>query len=129
MIAFYTALAASSAWALGCLLYDATETQKGIKAGVGTEGNSWITVFYGVKPTLLECLSIDVPIRVGLAALAFIPTPAYPHACIGLAVGALVVAGVKNIQGARQWKWCLANPTKKMPVMNTVWQQIVGFWG
>jgi hypothetical protein len=129
MIAFYTSLAASFAWALGCLFYDATETQKGIKAGVGVEGNSWITCFYGVKPTLLQCLSIDVPLRTAMAALAFIPSSMYPHVMIGPAVAALSVAGVKNIQGARQWKWCLANPTKTMPVMNTVWQQIIGFWG
>ena len=129
MTAFFVVLAVALTWALGWLLYDATETQKGIKSGVGVEGSPWITVFYGVKPSLIQCLSVDVPIRFGLAAIAFIPTPMYPHAMLGMAVGALVVAGVKNIQGGRQWKWCMANPTKKMPLMNTLWQKITGFWG
>jgi hypothetical protein len=142
MSLFFIVLLACFAWAMGWLLYDATNTQKGIKAGVGVEGNSWITAFYGVKPSLFQCLSIDVPIRIAIAALAFIPTPSHPHVFLGGAVGGLVVAGVKNMQGGRAWKWMMTNPTRGLdsdgfpnpvkgtaPVSHSAWAKFVGFWG
>ena len=122
-------LAAFFAWALAGLCFDSYETNRGIKAGIGVEGNSWITFFYGNKPKLWQLLSVDVPIRVALAALAFIPSPMYPHAMVACASGALAVAGLKNIQGAREWLWMFKNPGKKLPLMGSAWQQFIGFWG
>ena len=116
-------------WALACLCYDAYETNRGIKAGVALEGNWLISAIWGKKPKFWQLLSVDVPIRLGLAALALIPSPMYPHAMTACAVGALTFAGVKNIQGARQWLWMFKNPGKTLPLMGSAWKQFIGFWG
>lgn len=125
------ALLVAFAFALVCLLYDATTTQKGIKAGVAVEGNPLIVAAFGNKPSLLQCLAIDLPIRLALmTAFLFIPAPArYPLAWYAMGTGAFMVYGLKNVQGARQWNWMLKNPGKPLPQPTSIWQQFLGFWG
>ena len=128
MTVFYLALAACFAWALGWLLYDVTWTAKGLKAGIGVEANAFVRMFVGSKPTLMKMLLVEIPLRLVYAAVAFIPTPV-PHVMLGPAIALLVIAGVKSMQGARQWQWLFKNPGKTLPEMKTIWSKIVGFWG
>ncbi len=118
-------------WALAWLGFDSYNTNKGIKAGVAVEGNSWITVFWGVHPTLWQLWSIDGSIRLAiLLAALFVPSSAqYPHAFQAMGIGAFVAAGFKNWQGGREWKWMFSHPGQKLPTMNSAWAQFMGFWG
>ena len=122
------ALLLSFAWALYWLYQDATWTTKGIQAGIAVEGNTLITRIAGTcKPALWQLLLIDGSLRIALLGVGFIPsdTPAFEAAAIGM----LLVAGIKNIQGSREWKWMFNHPGQTIPEANTVWQKLLGFWG
>ena len=124
------ALIVAFVWAVLCQTYDLIWTGRGLKAGLAVEGNTLITGIFGDKPTFLQRLAVDGTLRVLLFGVGFIPGGSdYPAVFTALAIGALTVAGVKNIQGARQWQWLFKNPGKTIPVLESVWQQIVGFWG
>lgn len=117
-------------WAVICLVFDARITDRGIRAGVAVEGNSVIVLFFGTKPTLRQLFTVDGSIRVALLGIGFIPGPAdYPHAFAALMIGGLIVAGVKNVQGYRQWRWMFNHPGQKLPILNSAWEQFIGFWG
>ena|ERR1035437_9784634 len=127
LIALYIAFV----WALACLLFDSYYTNKGIKAGVAVEGNSMIVYFFNNKPKFWQLWAVDGTLRLAIfAAARFLPAPTdYPFTWVALGLGALIAAGFKNIQGGRQWLWMFKNPGKKIPLMNTLWSKIMGFWG
>lgn len=119
------------AWALSCLAADAFATDKGIKAGIAVEANTVVKFFSKTnKPTFWQVFGVEAGVIrfpvFGIGAAAAVLGNA-PLAFLMAVV--LLVAGVKNIQGARQWQWMFKHPGQKLPVMNTVWQKIVGFWG
>lgn len=118
-------------WAVVCLLFDALNTNKGLRAGVAEEGNWLITTISGTKrPHLWQLLSIDGGLRALILAIGFLPGPAaYPLTFVAIAIGALIVAGFKNIQGGRQWRWMFSHAGQKIPVQNSAWNQFWGFWG
>jgi hypothetical protein len=96
-------LAAALAFAIGCDIYDVTETVKGIAKGVAVEAN---TFWLGTdKPTAKQLY-----LRDGLViALATLPavlllvllygSPAFYIALVGPAI-----AGAKHLQGGLQWR-------------------------
>ena len=103
------------AFYVGCDLYDVILTEKGIKAGVAVEGNTFLV---GQKPSAVALYLRDAL----LAGLATTPC------AIALAVGntplfwgflaAPVVVGVKHILGGKQWRFLLnggkVDPTKPL---------------
>lgn len=118
-------------WAIAGLLFDAYNTNKGLRAGIAEEGNVLITSISGTKyPKMWQLLTIDGTLRLLILAASFIPGPsAYPYTFAALGIGAFVVAGFKNIQGGRQWKWMFSHPGQKLPLLNSAWEQFWGFWG
>lgn len=124
-------LAIAYVFALICLGADALATDKGIKAGVALEGNAIVRTLSGTdKPSFEQIMAIEVGvIRTPLILFGIVTAMHGLNPLAYLAGIALVVAGVKNIQGARKWAWMFAHEGQKLPVMETVWQKIVGFWG
>ena len=97
---FYAVYAAALAAALAGNAYDIYMTEKGIKAGVGVEGNDWIV---GDKPSALALY-----LRDGLVNLPFIALPLVSHVlgndplAYGTLAGLAVIA-IKHVMGGRAW--------------------------
>lgn len=125
------ALAVSFVWAVGCLLFDAINTNKGLRLGIAEEGNTLITALSGTKyPKLWQLLAIDGGLRAIILGVAFIPGPVdYSHTFTVVSFVALFVAGLKNVRGGRQWKWMISHPGQTIPPGDTFWQKFIGFWG
>jgi uncharacterized membrane protein YczE len=126
------ALLITFAWAVGCLLFDALNTNKGLRAGIAQEGNSLVTFLSRTQtPKLWQLLTIEGTVRVLLLLAAFLlPTPVdLPHCWHACSLGVFIAYGLKNIQGGRQWRWMFNNPGKALPIPHTVWEKFLGFWG
>jgi hypothetical protein len=97
---FYAVYAAALAAAVAGNAYDIYMTEKGIKAGVGVEGNDWIV---GDKPSALALY-----LRDGLVNLPFIALPLVSHVlgndplAYGTLAGLAVIA-IKHVMGGRAW--------------------------
>jgi len=92
--------ASASAFALGCQAYDTYMTEKGLKAGVAIEGNSWLV---GPKPSALALSLRDVPITLLTAIPALV---AFHFDNTGLFYASLagpIAVGIKHILGGRSW--------------------------
>lgn len=118
-------------FALALLSWDARMTGKGVAAGIAVEG-SWLVrkVTKTDKPTAWQVFSAEAGVTrlpIFFAGMLLSLNGLNPLAFI--AGIALVIYGIKNIQGAREWKWMFAHPGQKLPVMNTVWEKFIGFWG
>lgn len=125
-----TALFVIFAAALAALYFDASYTAKGVAAGIAEEANWLVRMIYNPRPTFAQLLTVEVPQRVALLGIGFLPGPdAYPSTWKMIALTVLAMYGLHNVKGAREWKWMFAHPGQKLPVLNTVWQKIVGFWG
>jgi hypothetical protein len=102
----YVLLLVALAFAVLCDVYDVTETEKGIKAGLGVEANTfWVgtdkpsaTALY-LRDGAIIALSALIPIL----ALIFHTTPLF---LAGL--GGPIVAGILHLKGGRQWAALLA---------------------
>ena len=112
-------------FAIACDIYDVVMTEKGIRAGVGVEGNTWLV---GTKPTALKLYLRDsLVLAMTVAPSIFAALIGRPELFYGFLIGPFVF-GVKHIQGGRQWRWALNNPTKKLPEPGSAWQQFLGTW-
>lgn len=97
-------LVVSLAWALFQFYRDAKITATGVKSGVAVEGNGLIVRLVGNKPTFLQQVFIEVPIRLAVFGFGFIRSgDDYPRAFTALAIGGLVAYGFKNLQGHARW--------------------------
>ena len=96
------ALGGALAFAIVADHYDISETEKGIKAGVAVEGNTWLI---GTdKPTAGQLYKRDLLV-IGLSATPSVL--AHIFRAPALFYGGLsmpVVLGVKHISGGNQWK-------------------------
>lgn len=115
---------------------DANETSKGIKAGIGVEGNEIITTLARTqKPSNLFLHAYNfafVGIVLGLAALGqhLAQAPGTVAVVSVMPPVVLAVDAAKHYQGYRQWKWMFANPGKRVEDQEqTSWQKFIGFWG
>lgn len=106
--------------------FDVLLTNRGIKAGVGVEGNSWIVRLFGDKPKLFDVALYEAVRCLMIAALLFAwDNPALFGACIGTCIA----AGGKHIQGALKWRLLLSG--KPLPVKSslTAWEKFLGWFG
>jgi hypothetical protein len=96
----FIALAVAVAFYVGCDLYDVILTEKGIRAGVAVEGNTFLV---GSKPSAVALYLRDILVA-GIAtvpcvlALSFHNLPIFWGCLV-----APVVAGVKHILGGLAW--------------------------
>lgn len=121
---YLIAVIVSFAFAVVADVLDSYYTNKGIKAGVAVEGNSYIVALAGTdKPSFLKVLLISMLI------------PILPVGILGLIVGygspaaivfstMLVLTGIKHVNGARAWV-NLLNGGKPDNGSKTAWQK---FW-
>ena len=118
---------------------DARITNKGIKAGIGIEGNEILTTIAGTKTPSLKALVIynlaQLAIGVGVSlifAYHFPATSATSPVYLGRVIAPVFAAvdAAKHYQGFRQWAWMFRNPGKRVEDQeNTAWQKFIGFWG
>lgn len=110
--------------------FSASETSKGIKAGVAVESNWLIAALFGNKPSFAQVYAYDLgEVLLGVAAAVCGSVLHFPAASI-LAVAWLATMTLKHYQAYRQWAWLIKNPGKTIAEMETTaWQKIVGFWG
>jgi hypothetical protein len=99
------ALAGVVGFAVATDIYDVTETEKGLKAGVAVEGNTWLV---GSKPKAGALYGRDLLV-IGFTAspsvLAYVfRKPEFFFA----GLGGPIVIGCKHIHGGNQWKALLA---------------------
>lgn len=129
-IAWLVVLVASFLWAMIWLDVDSYWTDKGIKAGLAVEGNWYVRLIVGAKPTFWELMLVNGAIDVALLLLSLLPTfGAAPHIWFVVSIVTLTISGVMNIRGSRQWKWMFLHPGKTIPPGDTFWQKFLGFWG
>jgi hypothetical protein len=94
-------LAIAVAFAFGCDIYDVIETEKGIKAGVGVEGNTFLVGTDKPTATALyfrDGLVIMLATTPAIFALALHGVPFFFAALSGP-----IIAGIKHILGGRAW--------------------------
>ena len=118
---------------------DARITNKGIKAGIGVEGNGLLVKLAGTdKPSLTKLVVYNVGklavwMSIGLVfAYHFPSTTATSPVYLGKVFCPLFAAidAAKHYQGFRQWAWMFRNPGKRVEDQeNTAWQKFIGFWG
>jgi hypothetical protein len=95
------ALAGAVAFDLGANVYDVRETERGLKAGVAVEGNTWLV---GTHPSARALYGRDLLV-LGLAStpsIIFHLLHKRPLFYGGLA--GPIVYGVEHIQGGNSWK-------------------------
>lgn len=118
---------------------DARITDKGIKAGIGVEGNELIGKVFGTnKPSLKQLVGYNVgkmALWMGIAAIFayhFPATSATSPVYLGRVMMPVFAAvdAAKHYQGFRQWAWMFRNPGKRIEdISQTAWQKFIGFWG
>jgi hypothetical protein len=95
------ALAGAVGFAVAANVYDARETERGLRLGVAVEGNTFLV---GTHPSARALYLRDIPI-IGLASTPSILGYVFRSRTwlfAGL-VGGPGVVGVKHIQGGRAW--------------------------
>lgn len=97
-------LSASFAWAIYWLTRDALATARGVNSGIAVEGNGLIVWLAGSRPTLLQFLAIEMPIRIAIFVPGFFHPSDYPHAITVFSVTCLIGYGWRNITGVQAWK-------------------------
>ena len=98
-------LAATTGFELIADSYDIHETEKGLKAGVALEGNTWLVGSRPSAKALWGQSSLELGLTMAPAVLSYVfrQTALY----YGTA-GAPVILAIKHIQGGNQWKALLA---------------------
>lgn len=119
LAAFITALA----FAVAGDIYDVTLTEKGIKAGVAVEGNTFLVK--NNKPTAVALYLRDSLVT-GLATAPSIIALAYGNKALfyGFLVGP-IVSGVKHVGGGLAWRKLLNGGKLDPNAGQTAWQK---FW-
>lgn len=118
--------------AVFCLVLDVLYTSKGISKGIAKEANVLVTFVARTQtPNAAEIFAIEASLRGIILTLAVLlpGSSDYPLVWQYLAGSMFVGLGLHNIKGASEWRWMLRHPGQKLPVMNTVWQKLIGFWG
>jgi hypothetical protein len=100
------ALAGVVGFAIATDVYDVSETEKGLKAGVAVEGNTFLVS--SDKPTAGQLYRRDLFV-IGLSATPSVVAYAF-HKTEFFYAGLVgpVAVGIKHIQGGNQWKSLLA---------------------
>lgn len=95
------ALAGVVGFAIAADIYDVRETEKGLKAGVAVEGNTWLV---GSKPKAGPLYRRDLLV-IGLTTMPSVIAYAAHHMEFFYAglVGPVII-GAKHINGGNQWK-------------------------
>jgi hypothetical protein len=108
---FVVALAALAA----SQVYDISETEKGIVAGVGVESNSTITMFFGTKPTATQLYIHNTVLGGIMVAVAAIGVATGNVVLVGLGIGPMIAYAGLHLKGALDWRKLLAAkpPAKK----------------
>lgn len=117
---FWYLFAAFAAAAFAADVYDVTQTEKGLKAGIAVESFTWLV---GTKPTAKALYLRDALL---IAITLFFPVLFHFKGNAPLAYGALIspaVAAIKHVLGGRAWANLLAGG--KLPTSETAWQK---FW-
>jgi hypothetical protein len=102
----FALLAVAVAFAFICDIYDVTETEKGLKAGVAVEGNTFLI---GTdKPTAVKLYLRDGVVIVAASVPAAVCLGLHAPSFFYAALAGPVVAGAKHILGGRAWVKLLA---------------------
>ena len=105
-------------------VYDVIMTEKGLKAGVAVEGDTWL--ISSDKPSALALYLRDSIVLAFCVAPTALCATVFHN--IPLAYGALispVVYGVKHVQGGLQWRTLLNGG--KLPTVQTAWQKFLNW--
>lgn len=110
----------------GGAAFDIILTNRGIKAGAGVEGNSWIVRLFGTRPYLIDLWLYEVVIWLLMAAPLF----AWNNpALVGGSIGMFLAFGGKHIQGGLKWRLLLSGKPLPLKSSLTAWQKFVGWFG
>jgi len=93
-------LALAFAFAIGCNIYDATMTEKGLAAGLAVEENTWLV---GSTPKAWQLYARDIPIIFLASALSIIGLFTHNPTLFYAGLAGPIVAGAKHIVGGREW--------------------------
>lgn len=96
---YFVLLAVSIAFCVACDIYDVTMTQKGLKAGVAIEGNTWLV---GEKPSAKALYLRDSLLMLFCITPSLLLSFVNPPAAFGTLSGPIAY-GVKHILGGRAW--------------------------
>jgi hypothetical protein len=94
------ALAGAVAFAIGAAAYDNHETLKGIRAGVGVEGNTWMV---GSRPSMRALIGRDVLVIGWTSAPSVLAYKFHKMPFFYGGLGMPVIDGLKSIQGGKSW--------------------------
>ena len=107
---------------LAATVYDVEMTEKGIKKGVGVEGNEFVDAIDRTNKPGTAFLMFWNMGFIGLVAgaLAFSDNPAV----LGFGFVMLAVDAIKHVIGGRMWSKLLSGGTIKQD--HTIWQKFLG---
>jgi hypothetical protein len=143
-MSFLIALAIIAAADAAAGIYDANETSKGIKAGVGVEGNSVITTLARTdKPSNLFLQVYNFAFIGIVAGLALFLTHHFPqqnleYTAIGGSLASLAADGLKHLQAGLKWRFLTSGgkldfdgfpiPADGKQVAHSAWAKFIGPW-
>lgn len=144
MFPFLAALISVSAVDGVAGIFDANETSKGIKAGVGVEGNEIITTLARTnKPSNLFLQVYNfafIGIVAGLATFLVhhFPGQNVEYAAMGGSLAALFADAAKHLQAGLQWRYMIGGgkldvdgfpiPANGVQVAHSAWAKFIGPW-
>lgn len=123
MFEYVIAVAAITDFLTG--LFDAEETDKGIKKGVGVEDNALIKTLFSNKPSLAQLDIYNTSTLILGAAAATVAWHFQVWTLAGGAVGFLLGDAGLHVRGIKNWQYLIAggNPNPKQ----SAFQKFVGF--
>ena len=144
MFSFLAALISVVAVDAATSVYDANETSKGIKAGVGVEGNEVITTLARTnKPSnlFLQVYNLAFIALVGGLALFLIhhfPGQNVEYVAMGGSLAGLFADAAKHLQAGLQWRYMIGGgkldfdgfpiPADGKEVAHSAWAKFIGPW-
>jgi hypothetical protein len=111
---------AALAFYVGCDIYDVVLTEKGIKAGVAVEGNTFLV---GEKPSAVALYLRDAFVTGLVTAPCAIALAVHNAPFFWGGLVAPIICGVKHVIGGRNWSILLAGG--KLPVAQSAWQKFL----
>lgn len=144
MSTFLIALAIIAGADVVASIYDANETSKGIKAGVGVEANEIITTLARTnKPSNLFLQVYNFAFIGGVAGLALFlihhfPSQNVEYVAMGGSLAGLAADALKHLQAGLKWRFMIGGgkldfdgfpiPADGKQVAHSAWAKFIGPW-
>lgn len=92
-------------------IYDAAKTEQGLKKGLSIEGNGLIDKLFGTKPSAIQMYVYGFAKTAAILGVTMLGvmkgTQNIPYMASSAGITALIIDGLKHMQGGLQWNYLL----------------------